>query len=168
MVETRATKALRFMSVLLSITFSFVVFFDMQNYFFISHSGGSGILRVAMVAESLVLFQSIIVFSNLLTSFNVSTYSTLLFVLSSLKSKQGFERTIVLSRLEQRLIKIQRKYWCVSSAICIQKIRGNEQLNYDQKYFSWGLKLPGNWLCCKATFKCFSRQRIFSILQREM
>jgi hypothetical protein len=31
--------------------------------------------------------------------------------------KQGFERTIVLSRLEQRLIKIQRKYWCVSSAI---------------------------------------------------
>jgi hypothetical protein len=50
--------------------------------------------------------------------------------------KQGFERTIVLSRLEQRLIKIRRKYWFVSSAICIQKIRGNEQLNSDQKYFS--------------------------------
>ncbi|XP_062149804.1 protein MICRORCHIDIA 4-like [Alnus glutinosa] len=28
--------------------------------------------------------------------------------------KQGFERTIVLSRLEQRLIKIQRKYWCAN------------------------------------------------------
>jgi hypothetical protein len=151
MVETRATKALRFIRVLLSITFSFVVFFDMQNYFLSAileglESCGQWWSRSYWYCFNLLL--CFLICWQVLMSFLTQLYSLLcpFYATGVLEAnfvepahdKQGFERTIVLSRLEQRLIKIQRKYWCVSSAIWIQKIRGNEQLNCWSELFFLG------------------------------
>lgn len=69
--------------------------------------------------------------------------------------KQSFERTTVLSRLETRLIQMQKNYWSV-----FYLILGPELLLFCFVFISWGhsnsvhypfqvFKLSQNWLCSK-------------------